>query len=89
MEKKTVLNGYGIVVADRGFIYTGNINHDGDWCVVTNAQNIRRWGTSQGLGELAANGPQAETKLDAYGTVRIPASSVVSIIDSEEHLWRS
>ena len=82
-----MLGGFAIVVADRGFVYVGNVQHDGKWCKVTNARNIRQWGTSRGLGELALNGPQAETKLDDVGSVSIPAHAVISMIDTEAAKW--
>jgi len=88
MEQKTVLKGFSIVVVDRGFVFVGNIEHDGEWCIVSNARNLRRWGTSGGLGELASNGPTDETTIDNYGTVRIPGKSVIALIDSEESKWK-
>ena len=87
MEKKEVLSGYAIVVLDRGFVYVGTAEVDSDWCIITNARNIRAWGTTQGLGELATNGPTESTKLDIIGTVRAPMRAVISIIDTEESKW--
>jgi hypothetical protein len=87
MEKKEILAGTAIVVADRGFVYVGNVKSDGQFCVVENAHNIRRWGTSRGLGELALEGPKEGTNLDPVGTVRIPARAVISIIDTEAAKW--
>ncbi len=87
METASILRGFAIVVADRGFVYVGNVEHDGQWCVVSEAKNIRYWGTKEGLGELARLGPRPETKLDLVGTVRIPARAVISIIDTEGAKW--
>ena len=87
MEKTTVMKGFGIVVLDRGFVYIGQVEHDGEWCVITNARNIRYWGTERGLGQLALEGPTDKTKLDAVGTVRAPARAIISIIDSEAGKW--
>lgn len=87
METKCVLKGFAIVVADRGFVYVGRVEHDGEWCIVTGAKNIRYWGTTKGLGELALGGPTSSTKLDIFGVVRIPARAVISVIDTEEKLW--
>lgn len=87
MDKKTVLKGFGIVVLDRGFVYVGQIEHDGDWCVITDARNIRYWGTERGLGQLALEGPTDKTKLDAVGTVRAPARAVISIVDTDGGKW--
>ena len=87
MESKQVLQGFGIAVLDRGFVYVGQIAHDGGWCVITDARNIRYWGTERGLGQLALEGPTDKTKLDKVGTVRAPARAVVSLIETEAALW--
>jgi hypothetical protein len=87
MQKKESLEGFAIVVMDRGFVYVGNVAHDGDWCVITNARNIRYWGTERGLGQLALEGPQEKTRLDVVGTVRAPARAVISLIETEAALW--
>jgi len=87
VEKKTVLTGFSIVVLDRGFVYVGDVEHNGEWCVIKNAQNIRSWGTTKGLGELALGGPTKDTKLDLVGTVRAPAKAVISLIDTEADKW--
>lgn len=70
-----------IVVCQRGFVYAGDVERSGDYLVIRNAVNIRRWGTSRGLGELAAKGNQAETKADDCGTVRVHQLAVVALID--------
>jgi hypothetical protein len=87
MENRQVLKGFAIVVADRGFVYVGDVTSDDQFCVVDNAKNVRKWGTTKGLGQLALEGPTSDTVLDAVGTVRIPARAVISIIDSEAAKW--
>jgi hypothetical protein len=87
MVEKKVLSGFGIVVADRGFVYVGRLEITPDWCIVTEARNVRIWGTTKGLGELALDGPTPKTKLDHITTVRIPMRAVISVIDSEESKW--
>ena len=87
MEKKTVLTGFCIVVADRGFVYVGKMTWDSEFAILEDARNIRYWGTTKGLGELALEGPTEKTRLDAVGTVRIPCRAVISIIDTEEKKW--
>ena len=87
MDKKTVSKGFAIVVVDRGWVYIGEVEHDGDWCVITEARNIRRWGTASGLGQLAKSGPTDETRLDDYGTVHVPAHAVITIIDADRTKW--
>jgi hypothetical protein len=89
VEKKTVLLGFGIVVCDRGFVYVGRLTWDGEFALVEDAKNIRYWGTTNGLGELALNGPTSKTKLDQVGTVRIPCRAVINIIDTEASKWPS
>ena len=89
MEQKTVLKGFAIAVLDRGFVYVGDIEHDGEWCIITNARNVRYWGTERGLGQLALTGPTDKTKLDNVGTVRVPARAVISLLDTEAAKWTS
>jgi len=88
MEQKTVLTGTAIVVCDRGFVYVGNITMDDRFCIIENAHNIRYWGTTRGLGELAANGETDKTKLDPTGTVRVPSRAVINIIETEGKKWK-
>jgi len=69
-----------IVVLDRGFVYVGDTQVDDDTVVITNAKNIRYWGTTNGLGELR-NGPTSKTKSDDAGTVRAPLRAVIHMIE--------
>ncbi len=77
---------YKIVVLDRGFVYVGATKIDGDFVVISNAKNIRVWGTSKGLGELTG-GPLSKTVTDRVGTVRAPLRAVISLIDVEQGKW--
>jgi hypothetical protein len=86
--KTKVFGGFAIVVLDRGFVYVGNVGIADDWCVISEARNIRYWGTKNGLGELALNGPTRETKLDSVGTVRAPMRAVISVIDTRGSKWK-
>lgn len=76
-----------IAVLDRGFVYVGLCAVADGVLTITKAQNVRRWGTSAGLGQLAQQGPQSATKLDAAGTVRAPLSSVMHLIDCTATAW--
>lgn len=71
--------GTQIVVLDRGFVYVGKVAVEGDFVTITNARNIRKWGTSRGLGELV-NGPTSNTVLDEVGTVVAPVRAVIHFI---------
>jgi hypothetical protein len=87
MKSKEVLTGFAIVVADRGFVYVGSVVVSDDWCVVTDARNVRKYGTTKGLGQLAQEGPQTDTVLDSAGTVRIPLRGVMHLIETEVSKW--
>ncbi len=69
-----------IVIAHRGFVYLGDTSRDGDELVIRNAVNLRRWGTTKGLGELV-NGPLRETVADPCGDIRIPFLGVIARMD--------
>lgn len=69
-----------IVVADRGWVFVGNCeDHDDGSVTITNCCNIRRWGTTAGLGQLV-NGPLPDTKYDAYGTVRCTPIVTIAVV---------
>jgi hypothetical protein len=75
-----------IVVLDRGFVYIGNVEEQSDSIVITNAKNIRYWGTQKGLGELV-NGPTSKTILDPVGVVRAPNRAIIHSVDVDESKW--
>lgn len=87
MEHEVTLSGFAIAVCDRGFVYVGQCEVDGSWCIITGARNIRAWGTERGLGQLAQEGPQENTRIDDVGTVRIPIRGLMHLIDTEEGKW--
>jgi hypothetical protein len=69
-----------IIVADRGWVFVGNCqDHDDGAVTIMNCKNIRKWGTSKGLGELA-DGPNEGTVVDLYGTVKtIPIAQIAVV----------
>lgn len=79
--KQPVDVGQQIVVLDRGFVYVGNVTEHDEHIIIENARNIRKWGTSNGLGELR-NGPLNATILDDCGTVQAPKKAVICYIKS-------
>lgn len=87
IARDTYNHGLQIVILDRGFVFVGDVSEDGGWLLIKNAKNIRRWGTSRGLGELAARGPLADTKLDDSGTVRAPMRAVIGLLQCEVASW--
>ena len=75
-----------IVVGQRGWVFVGQVSEDGDDLVITDARNIRVWGTTKGLGELVA-GPTGSTKSDVYGVVRMPKLTVIARINVDAGAW--
>lgn len=75
-----------IAILQRGWIFVGNFAQEGSVCTLTNALNIRRWGTSKGLGELAQEGKQSNTQLDPAGTVTFHELTAVALIDCNEEV---
>lgn len=76
-----------IAILDRGFVYVGRTRIEGDWLIIEDASNVRRWGTTKGLGELASTGPTAKTVLDKTGLVRSPLRAVIGLIACEPSKW--
>ena len=61
--KSTVEHGLQIVALQRGWIIVGWLSQNGSSMTLKNASVVERWGTKEGIGELAAKGPLAETRL--------------------------
>lgn len=76
-----------IVILDRGFVLVGDARVEDDWVITENASIIRRWGTTKGLGEIAANGPTSNTKLDPIGTVKSPLRALIGLVACETSKW--
>lgn len=81
------MSDYRIVVLQRGWVAVGEYTQDGQECRLDNASIIRQWGTSKGLGELAANGPTSNTVLDPAGTLRFHELGVVMTFDTVVEKW--
>src|SRR3990172_2341197 len=75
-----------IVIGQRGWVWVGQLETEGDAVTLTNARCIRKWGTAKGLGELV-DGPTAKTVLDPVGTVRLHALGIVASYDASEDGW--
>ena len=78
-----------IVVLDKGFVYHGDllIGDDG-WFLLEKSNNIRRFGTTRGLGQLAINGPTKETVLDPCNGVRGTVGAIVHILECDPTKWK-
>jgi hypothetical protein len=77
-----------IVVLQRGWIYIGRFERNGNDCKLYNAYNIRTWGTTKGLPELV-NGATISTKLDkCEGIVEFDWLTVVHTITVNPEKWK-
>ena len=70
-----------IVIAQRGWVFVGDVTRTESEVVIENAAVVRRWGTNRGLGQIASEGPTSSTILDPCPTVRIHPLSVVASMD--------
>jgi hypothetical protein len=78
-----------IVILQRGWVMVGRFTRDGNDCILRNAYNVRKWGTTQGLGELAKNGKLSDTVLDKmHGIIQFDYLTVIATIDCKEKVWR-
>jgi len=68
-----------IVILQSGFVYVGLVSSDDKFVTVTNAKNLRKWGTENGLAELR-NGPLKQTVADEAGIVVAPWHAVIHFI---------
>jgi hypothetical protein len=76
-----------IVILDKGFVSVGVWTEGAEWSVLDNAQIVRYWGTTRGLGEIAKNGPTPSTKLDPTPRQRFPNRSIVNTIECDVENW--
>jgi hypothetical protein len=76
-----------IAILQRGWVFVGMLSRNGSALKLENARNVRRWGTTRGLGELAAEGPKPNTVLDPAGAVEFHELTVVALLNCEESKW--
>ena len=73
-----------IVIAggEAGFVFRGYCEdiHDPKGVQLTDADNLRIWGTTAGLGQIAISGYTKETIADKYGDVFVPRGAFVLAI---------
>jgi hypothetical protein len=75
-----------IVVLPRGWVVVGEYAEAAGKVTVSRGAVIRRWGTTDGLGQLAS-GPRSATKLDALGTLECAAEAVIFTVRCEAEGW--
>lgn len=78
-----------ICVLQRGWVLIGKFTQDNQRCMLTNAAVIRYWGTTDGLGQLAKDGPTSDTKLDKCQDVVFHELTAVLVMDVQDAIWTS
>lgn len=71
-----------IVVVTSGWVFVG-VYHAATKTAparIIDASNVRVWGTTKGLGQLALEGPTKATALDPCGEVVLPNSQAVLFV---------
>jgi hypothetical protein len=76
-----------IALLDNGFVYIGLVSIADNMVVIHHARNIRVWGTTRGLGQIALEGPTAETMLDKTGNVIAPYHALNHLMDVTLDKW--
>ncbi|MDX1941444.1 MAG: hypothetical protein SFU99_12880, partial [Saprospiraceae bacterium] len=69
-----------IVVLQRGWVVIGRFSQIGCECFIKNGYVIRRWGTTNGLGELALEGKQSNTVLDKIPVTHFHELTIVMML---------
>lgn len=76
-----------IVVLDRGWVVVGQVSIKGEEVVIKKGHVIRRWGTTNGLGQIAQEGPTADTKLEAAPLIKTTLGAVVCRFGCDQDKW--
>jgi hypothetical protein len=82
-----------IVIAEKGFIFAGRVEREGEYIVIRDCFNIRRYSlkTQDGLGGLAERGPGAKENdvLDKWNTTKIHVLASVADQECNEGNWEN
>lgn len=89
MDTHTEHHGLALVIADRGFVWVGDVTTSPDWVHIKDARPVRRWGTTEGLGQLAKEGPLLNTRLDAPADTKVARRALIAIIPCEASKWNA
>lgn len=76
-----------IAILDRGWVFIARVSESPSAVELNNAACIRYWGTTRGIGQLALEGPQSGTKIDEAGTVTVPRTAIIALIDAVDAKW--
>jgi hypothetical protein len=76
-----------IVVVESGWVLVGHEERGAECTTLTGASTVRRWGTTQGLGQLAQYGPTKDTVLDPCGVAYINNDRILFTLQCNEEAW--
>ena len=76
-----------IAILQRGWVFVGRFERKGNDCKLVDSLNIRRWGTTKGLGELAEKGKLENTVLDESGVIEFDYLTVVALLSCNQEVW--
>jgi hypothetical protein len=76
-----------IVILQRGWVAVGRYFRKGQQCRLKNGYIIRRWGTAEGLPELAMKGPLSNTVLDKSPDIEFHQLTEIANIACVEDKW--
>lgn len=79
MKIFVLLSGWVLVGRSSSLTATGQ--------TITNGYCVRKWGTTNGLGEIALNGPTKDTVLDYFGSGSINNAALLYTIECDESKW--
>lgn len=88
-ESKQIGGDVRIVILQRGWVVVGRYYRKGQQCKVINGYVIRKWGTTQGLPELAIKGPLENTVLDKSPDIEFHQLTEIANIICCEEKWLS
>lgn len=85
--RRLVEHGLQIAVLQRGWVFIGQISQIGDDYTLKNGACIRRWGTSKGLGQIANDGPTANTELEPVPELKFHEAGKILLVKAEDSKW--
>lgn len=85
--KQNPVTGWHILVIDNGFVFVGDVLTQNGMLLVQHAKQLRKWGTTAGLGEITG-GPTKQTAADPVGVLLIPYARLVFALPASEKGWK-
>lgn len=78
-----------ILVLDRGWVVAGDCWESEKEILLKDGATIRRWGTTEGLGELAKLGKREDTVLNPFNNdVLVSKQFIIMKIDCNQEAWK-